>query len=348
MQRGQNGRGRIAAMLRLLAAAVLIAAAMPIQPLQALEIKIASVAPENSPYGTALKQLAAEWQRISGGTIRVNIYHNGIAGDQANILRKMRIGQLQGGTFANTGISAIAREALSVTVPFLIRDDREFAFVLKRLRPIIDQRLEEQGFKALAWAEAGWIYLFSRTPVEQPEQIRSLRLAVPPDEEDLLNTFRALGYRVVPVDIPETLSALNSGMVDAILSSPLLAAGYQWFGVARHMLELRIAPAMGCVLLSERAWRQIPSKFQQPFLDAARRAEEALQSGLQQLDDQAVDAMTGYGLRIVETSAADQAAWREEFERNRDRVIGSAFDGLTVRMIERDLALLRSGNGASD
>jgi len=307
----------------LLVIAVLLCSA---SSLSALEIKIASVAPENSPYGTALK-------------------HNGIAGDQADILRKMRIGQVQGGTFANTGIAAIAREALSVTVPFLIRNDAEFQHVLKRLRPILDQRLEEQGFKALAWAEAGWIYLFSKSPIQSPAQVRAARLAVPPDEGDLINTFKALGYRAVPVDIPETLTALNSGMVDAILSSPLLAAGFQWFGIARNMLDLRIAPAMGCVLLSERTWNRIPAKYQQPFLNAARRAETSLQAGLRDLDEQAIKAMTSYGLKIVTPTPAEKAAWENEFDQNRDKVISSAFDRPTVQMIERDLAVFRSQEG---
>ncbi len=326
----------------LLVIAVLLCSA---SSLSALEIKIASVAPENSPYGTALKQLAADWQHISGGSIQVVIYHNGIAGDQADILRKMRIGQVQGGTFANTGIAAIAREALSVTVPFLIRNDAEFQHVLKRLRPILDQRLEEQGFKALAWAEAGWIYLFSKSPIQSPAQVRAARLAVPPDEGDLINTFKALGYRAVPVDIPETLTALNSGMVDAILSSPLLAAGFQWFGIARNMLDLRIAPAMGCVLLSERTWNRIPAKYQQPFLNAARRAETSLQAGLRDLDEQAIKAMTSYGLKIVTPTPAEKAAWENEFDQNRDKVISSAFDRPTVQMIEGDLAVFRSQEG---
>ena len=310
----------------------------------ALEIKIASVAPENSPYGTALEQLAAEWEQISNGSVRVTIYPNGIAGDQADILRKMRIGQLQGGTFANTSIAPIAREAMSVTVPFLIHDDAEFQSALKLLRPILDKKLQEQGFKPLAWAEAGWVYLFSKEPVERPSQARDLRLALPPDEADLVNTFRALGYRAVPVDIPETLSALNSGMVDAILSSPLLAAGYQWFGIARNMLDLRIAPAMGCVLLTERAWNQIPQEYRQPFLESARQAEATLQSGLKNLDEQAIAAMTNYGLKIIPTTPAERAAWRENFEANRERVINSAFDPVTVAMISKALAQLRTAD----
>ena len=308
----------------------------------ALEIKIASVAPENSPYGTALKQLAADWQRISGGSVRVVIYHNGIAGDQADIIRKMRIGQLQGGIFANTGLAPLAKEAMSVTVPFLIRNDAEFDAAMELLRPILDQRLETQGFKPIAWAAAGWLYLFTKDPVRSPEEVKSLKLAVPPDEGDLLDTFRSLGFRAVPVDIPETLTALNSGMVNAILASPLLAAPAQWFGIARNMLDLRIAPAMGCILLSDRTWQQIPPNLRERFLESARSAATTLRTGSKALDTQAIDAMTKYGLRLIGSTPAETAAWQQEFERNRDSIIDSAFDPETVDLIEQKLAAVRA------
>ncbi len=323
-------------LLTLLVFAGVIAAA------PALEVKIASVAPENSPYGSALNQLAADWQRISRGSVRVVIYHNGIAGDQADIIRKIRIGQLQGGIFANTGLAPLAKEAMSVTVPFLIRNDEEFQVAMELLRPILDQHLESQGFKPIAWAAAGWLYLFTKDPVRSPDEVKSLKLAVPPDEGDLLETFRSLGFRAVPVDIPETLTALNSGMVNAILSSPLLAAGYQWFGIARNMLDLRIAPAMGCILLSDRTWRQIPQNFRAPFLESARNAEVTLRTGLKALDTQAIDAMAKYGLRVIATTPSETLAWQHEFERNRDSIIDSAFDPKTVELIEQKLAELRA------
>lgn len=310
--------------------------------LSALDLKIASIAPESSPYGRALQRLAGEWQKISGGRVKVRLYHNGIVGDQSDILRKIRIGQIQGGIFTNAGVSGVAREALSVSVPFLIRNDAEFRYVMTGLRPVLDRRFTDSGFKLVAWAEAGWLYFFSRDAVRTPSEMRQLRLGVPATEQDLVNTFKAIGYRPIPLDTTQVLTSLNSGVADAIISSPLLAAGYQWFAIARYMLDLPIAPAAGCILLSERAWNRIPAEFRQPFLDAARRTEETLQSSLEDLDSRAISAMTSYGLQKVTPTPAEIAQWQTEFEQNRAAIIASSFDQPSVETIEKDLARYRA------
>ncbi|HUX12540.1 MAG TPA: TRAP transporter substrate-binding protein DctP [Spirochaetia bacterium] len=316
---------------------------LPSLTLSGLELKIASVAPENSPYGKALTQLAADWQRISHGTVRVQIYHNGIVGDQSDILRKIRIGQLQGGIFTNAGVADVVRESISISVPFLVRSDAEFRAAMKDLRPVLENRFNAAGFKLVAWTQAGWIYFFSRTPVQSPADMKLLRLGVPAGEADLTNTFNALGFRSLPLDTTEVISALNSGLADAVLASPLIAAGYQWFGVARNMLDLRIAPAAGCVLISDRAWSRIPEEYREPFLEAARATEAGLEAELKDLDSRAIAAMSSYGLKTVSPSTADRAKWQAEFTHNRDAIIDSAFDRKSVSMIESALEKIRAG-----
>ncbi len=316
---------------------------LPSLTLTGLELKIASVAPERSPYGKALIQLASDWQRISHGAVRVQIYHNGIVGDQSDILRKIRIGQIQGGIFTNTGVADVVREAISISVPFLIRTDGEFQFVMKELRPLLDRRFDAAGFKLVAWTQAGWIYFFSRTPARSPAEMKVLRLGVPAGEAELTNTFKALGFRSLPLDTTEVISALNSGLADAVLASPLIAAGYQWFGVARNMLDLQIAPAAGCVLISDRAWSRIPQEYHEPFLEAARAAETTLQAALKDLDAKAIAAMSTYGLNTISPSTVDKAEWQAEFARNREEIIDSAFDRSSVSVIEKALEKMRAG-----
>ncbi|WP_455382820.1 TRAP transporter substrate-binding protein [Salinispira pacifica] len=338
---GPTRRGRPSWIGRLgLLAALLL---LPVVGAYSLELKIASIAPENSPYGRALQKLAADWQKISEGNVRVRLYHNGIAGDQSDILRKIRIGQLQGGIFTNAGVAPITSAALSVSVPFLIRSDAEFRYVMKDLRPVLDSDFEDSGFKLVAWAEAGWLYIFSRNRVTTPDQMQGLRLGVPAREEDLVNTFKAIGYRPIPLDTTQVLTALNSGMTDAVISSPLLVAGYQWFAIARNMLDLKIAPAAGCILLSRRAWDRVPSRYRDGFLRAAAAAERTLESGLDDLDSKAIKAMTSYGLNIVTPTPAQTALWEKEFENNREAIIRSSFDEQTVKTIEKDLAEYRAG-----
>jgi len=307
----------------------------------ALDIKLASIAPENSPYGVALNQMAAEWQKISNGRVRVLIYHNGIAGDQSDVLRKMRIGQLQGGVFTNTAIAALVPQVLSVSVPFLVRNDDEFRYVMKDLVPILDKRLESQGFTAIAWAEAGWVKFFSKDLLRTPDQLKRDRLAVPPEQQDLLATFKLLGYRPVPLDMPETLSALNSGLVDVIFTSPLIVAGYQWFSAARYMLNMNIAPAVGTIVLSTRAWNQIPQQYREEFKASAKRAGQKVESGILKLESDAIDAMKGYGLKITNVTPEIRAQWEKEFEQNYNSIIGPVFDPATVKLVQDDLKAYR-------
>ncbi|HUX50043.1 MAG TPA: TRAP transporter substrate-binding protein DctP [Spirochaetia bacterium] len=308
----------------------------------ALDIKLASVAPSNTPYSTALEQLAAEWERISGGSVRVIVYENGIAGNQADMLRKMRIGEIQGGLFASTGLTDIAPAAMSVSVPYLIQDNGEFTLVMKKLRPILDAQAESHGLKAVVWAEAGWAYLFSKSPVATPQQAKQLKLAVPPDQQTLINSFKAFGYRPVPIDLPETLSALNSGLVNGVFASPSLAAGYQWFGIANYMTDQKIAPVLGSVLINRRTWDLIPQRYRPQFETAARRIENQLQSRLQSFDARATAIMKNYGLRLVPVSPAEQNAWHAELERYWNDLVGPVFDRDTVNLIRRELAAYRS------
>ncbi|HUX12539.1 MAG TPA: hypothetical protein VMW87_05900, partial [Spirochaetia bacterium] len=104
----------------------------------------------------------------------------------------------------------------------------------------------------------------------------------------------------------------------------------------------RIAPAMGCILLSERAWQQIAPNLRERFLESARSAAVTLRAGLKALDTKAIDAMTKYGLRLIGTTPAETAAWQHEFDRNRHSIIDSAFDPETVDLIEQKLAAIRA------
>ncbi len=307
-----------------------------------LELKIASIAPENSPYGAALTQLAAEWEQISNGQVKVRIYHNGIAGGQADVLRKMRIGQIQGGVFTNTAISAVVPQVMSLSIPFLVRNDAELQYVLKGIRPLLDEKLKQQGLKGLAWAEVGWVRFFSKQELQTPEQLKSMRVAVPPDQQTFGEVFKLLGYRPVPIDIPETLSALNSGLVDVIWTSPLAVAGYQWFAVADHMLNLDIAPAVGCIVLSDRAWNRIPAKFRPEFEAAAGRAEAKIQDGLKSLEQNAINIMVKYGLKVTPAPPAIRKEWVSTFETHFNDIVGTIFDRPTFDLIEKELKKYRN------
>ena len=113
-------------------------------------LKIASIAPENTPWGASLNKLAAEWKTITNGEIELKVYHNGIAGSEADMLRKLKLGQIQGAVFTSFGLNEITPEVLTLSCPFLIRDNAELDLALAGIRGDLEAKIESKGFKIAA------------------------------------------------------------------------------------------------------------------------------------------------------------------------------------------------------
>jgi TRAP-type C4-dicarboxylate transport system substrate-binding protein len=155
-----------------------------------LTIKIASIAPENSPWGKELNILAAEWKKISNGRVILKIYHNGIAGDEGTVLRKMKMGQLHGGIFTARGLSSLFPDITVISYPFLIKTDDELDYVMTKIKPMLNQQIEAKGYKILAWSKAGWVRFFGTSKIEVPEDLKSHKLVSNPLDQAFITGFK--------------------------------------------------------------------------------------------------------------------------------------------------------------
>ena len=316
------------------AALILLLFAVAAAALTAQEIKLASVAPEASPWGDALNQLAVDWRNISNGRIRVRVYHNAIAGDESDVLRKIRIGQLQAGVFTSAGLKQFVPEVFSVSVPFLIDSEEELDYVMENLAPEFDEVVEGNRLHVLAWSRAGWVHFFSRSPVTYPDDLRSQRLAADPADEELQQAFRVMGFRPTPVPQPELLPSLNSGLVDAFYTSPLVAAGFQWFGLAPNMLGVRVAPYLGAIVISDSAWRRIPNNIKDDLLAAAQRVADQIDEEVLDLEEQALVQMQEFGLNVAEATPEVVRAWRDYVAQYDDALLDVFDPDMTARVRE--------------
>jgi TRAP-type C4-dicarboxylate transport system substrate-binding protein len=292
-------------------------------------IKIASVAPENTPYGAALNRMAADWATATNGEVEVRIYHNGVAGSEEDIIRKIRLGQLQGGVLTSFGLNIITPEMLTLSTPFTIRNEGELDAVIDGLRPTLEQNIEEKGFVSIAWSKAGWIKIFSKQPVFVPSELKSQKLATNPSEPELTQAFKVMGFNVVNVNLNETLMALNSGMADALYSSPLMVGGLQAFGIAKNMATINICPFVGGMVLSRNAWRAIPDRYKATLMSINKRMEEELNASISGLEEESIRTMNSLGLVINTITPAQEEIWYRETQAGVQSIIGTTFDRAT-------------------
>lgn len=325
-------------------AAALILLATIAASAPALTIKLGSLAPSGSPWEIAVKRIAAEWARLSGGAVSVKIYAGGIAGDEPDMVRKIRIGQLNAAAMTVSGLQGIFNGLKVLSFPLLIHDDAEFSYVLDRMKPFYEAELEKRGFKVVMWSPGGWTYFYSRRPIEAPDDLRGQKLWVWAGDPDEIQAWQSTGFQVVPLASTDVMASLQGGMIDALATSPLIAASNQWFGVIPNMYDLKLAPMWGATVVSTKTWAEVPAAMQQPFADAAQRITDAMTPDITRGDTEAIAVMLKYGLRITRATPGAEEKWREIVQTGFSRMIGRSYDQASFDMAKGYLEEYRAAH----
>lgn len=303
--------------------------------------RVGTVAPANSPWTDALHQLARHWARLSGGRIELKIYPGGAAGDESDLIRKMRIGQLQGAALTSLGLNRLAPAILSLSIPFLIREPDELQGVLERLKPSFEGQLAAEGFQVAAWAQAGWIHFFGRAPVVYPKDLKRLKLAVPAGDQEQLEAWQRMGFQAIALPLPDFLAGLQTGMVDALYSPPVAVASFLWFGSANHMSAMPVAPVIGGILITRTAWERVPQELRPALLEAAREVGRGLDRRMEELEEEALREMQKHGLVVDPVPAEARREWQELAQQAVASLTGKVFSAQTYEQIRNYLADLR-------
>jgi TRAP-type C4-dicarboxylate transport system substrate-binding protein len=325
---------------------VIFLSAIPAVPLYAqrkITIKLASLVPENTPWGAAINRMSVEWARATNGEVELVVYHNGVAGSEADVLRKLNLNQIQAAVFTSIGLNSVTPEIMTISYPLLIHNDAELETVLQKLRPELDARIEKNGFTTLAWARAGWVKIFSKTPVFTPADLRRQKLGTNPDELEMLQAFKAMGFQMVPVGMNDVLVSLNGGMIDAVYQSPISVAGYQLFGVAKNMSTINLAPFMGGIIMNRTAWRRIPDRYKPRLMEICKQIEREIDGSIAALETEAVSTMSRYGLVINPVSPVQEQEWYRDINQHETELVGPIFNKEIYQKITDILQEYRRG-----
>ncbi len=312
----------------------------------AQNLKFASVAPKDTVWDVALRQIGAEWNRLSGGAIEVTVFPGGVAGDETDMLRKMRTGQLDAAAISAIGLATVYPGVLALGMPFLFENEEEVAYATERLRPLMEEEFERRGFKMLMWTAAGWVHLFSRDPILTPADLRSQKLNVPDANPGVVSAWQDIGFRIAEVPVTEVAFGLQNRLVDVVLNTPLIVAPMQWFGVAKHMNALEIAPFYGAMLISTRTWRRFPEDLRPQLLAAVQEFGAEATAQVLAAEWAAVELMRRFGLTIHQPTAEQAAEWRV-LQGGFESIVGPIVDERAFNIVIEALADYRAGRAAS-
>ena len=265
---------------------------------QAQIIKMGTVVPVGSPWHESLLEISEAWKQVSDGTVRLRIYPGGVAGDEPDMLRKMRIGQLHAAALTSIGLISVVPDIEAITFPMQVRSDDELDQVIERVGPVIEKQLEAKGFKVLTWTTAGWVHFFSKRPVIGPEDLRMHKLFFWGSDTAYVGLLKDLGFTPVSLSVTDLLPSLQTGMIDAFAAPPVAALSFQWFGPVDHMSEMLWQPMASVTVITLKAWKKIPTELRPRLEMAASRTGKDLQRRSRELEEQAVREMERRGLKV--------------------------------------------------
>jgi TRAP-type C4-dicarboxylate transport system substrate-binding protein len=301
-------------------------------------IKFATVAPEGSTWMLHMRRLDKELRQKTGERLGFRLYPGGIAGDELDVLRKIRIGQIHAAAFSGVGLAQIMPKVRVLDLPFLFRNDREVDLTHTALRNTFSEDFRGQGFEHMGWAEVGHVHLFSQAPIRKVEDVAGLKIWTWSGDPISKETFSVMGTNPIPLSITDVTTALNTGMIDTVYAPPLGALALQWYLKSKYMTSLPLAHATGAVLISRRFFDKIPSDLSEILQHDFEIALAELTSDLRRETVAAVRVIRESGVEVLPIPPASElAAFYEIHERVAQRLAGRIYP---LELLNRVYAIL--------
>jgi len=297
---------------RLLCIAAIAASVIPLSAGGAENVKLSTLVPAGTSWHKALLDMGNAWNRDTGGRVTLTVFAGGQQGDEATAVKKMRTDILQASFLSNVGLAELDEAFNIFGMPFFLESPDEEAAVERKLTPVLQQRLEAKGFHLLCWGNAGWLQVFSKKPMKSLADVKNAKLYSTKGNDKWYQWYVSNGFHPVPLlpaDVPTQLK-LGTGLIDPAPSPPYLAMTLRVFDDAKYMLDLKIAPLTGALLVSQASWNRISADDRAKMTAAAQALEARVRSEAPAQDAESVKVMSGRGLQVTTLDAKALAEFR--------------------------------------
>jgi TRAP-type C4-dicarboxylate transport system substrate-binding protein len=311
---------------------------------QAAEIiKIASIAPNGSLYHRVLQEIGEAYRNSRGPRARAIVYADSLQGTEADTVRRMRVGQLDGSMLSIVGLSQIDPSVAALQfMPMMFRSWDELDHVREQLRPELEAKLAAKGFVVLMWGEAGWVQFFTREPITRPEEFKRTRIWAWGGNHAQVDIMKTMGFRPVALPIADILPGLETGMIDTVPVAPLWSLIGQFDRVARYMLPINWVPIVGATVFTKRRFDALSPHVREAVMTAARAGGEKLRAYRTVQEEESVRAMRDRGLTVQVMTPEIEQAWREVALQAWPRLRGSMVPADTFDKVRASLEAYRA------
>jgi len=292
-------------------ALVLLAAA----PAGAQTLKIATIAPEGSSWMNDMRAGAKVIEDHTEGRVQVKFYGGGVQGNDKQVQRKMRTGQLHGGAFTSGGLNLFQTDADLLSLPLLFETIEEARFARAHVEDELRRRLEEAGYVNFGLAAAGFAYMMSNKPLRTRDDLAGQKIWIPEGEDAGFAALQSLGVAPVVMPITDVMTGLQTDLLDSVAVPPVGAIVLQWHTRLDYITDVPIAYVYAALLIDRRAWDRLQPADQKVVREVMEGIYRKFDKHGVADNEEAMQALLDSGLERVQPDPAEVAQWREIADR---------------------------------
>jgi TRAP-type C4-dicarboxylate transport system substrate-binding protein len=306
----------------------------------AVDIKIATVAPDGSRWMQQMRAGAEEVNARTSGRVTLKFYPGGVMGNDAQVLRKIRIGQLQGGAFTAGGLAERYSGLNLYGIPLLFDSLDEIDAVRAQLDPELAAGLDRAGFVTFGFIEGGFANLLSNEPIRTVDDMRRKKVWVPEGDAISFLAMQTMGLSPSVLPVTDVLTGLQTGLIEITFASPVAALVLQWHTKVKYITDLPISYSMGVFAIEKGAYSALGADDQRVVREVMGRHIQQLDREAREDNRKAAEVLAQSGLQTVTVDEADVAGWRKTIEsihpqlRARPDIDAALFDRLLAVLAE--------------
>lgn len=308
-----------------------------------VQIKMATLAPEGSAWMKTFNTLNTEVMKKTENKLQFKIYPGGVLGDEMDMLRKLKIGQIQGVALTSAGLSTLFKEMDVLQVPFLFQTYEEVDAVLEKMDSFFRKGFEDNGYVFLGWSEAGFVYLMSTLPISSVADLKKAKVWIWEESPMSKAIFDEAGVKAIPLTVPDVLVGLQTGLVDVVYAPPTGAISLQWFTKVKYFTDFPLVYLAGGVVVKKDIFRQIPPTFQNFMFESFQQHLNRLKVITRNENRDAVKVMVKNGVKIISPPKDQIDEYKRLSKKAMDHISGQTFSKKVLGEITSFLESYRRG-----
>lgn len=308
-----------------------------------LTIKLATLAPEGSSWMKTFKALNTEVMKKTENRVQFRVYAGGVLGDERDMLRKMKIGQIHGAALTTGGLSSLFKEVDVLQVPFLFQKYEEVDAILKKMDAFFKKGFEENGYIFPGWSEGGFIYLMSTLPVASVADLKKAKVWIWEESPMSKAIFDEAGVKAIPLSVPDVLVGLQTGLVDVVYVPPTAAISLQWFTRIKYLTDVPLSYLAGGTVMKKEIFKDLPPSDQKVVMESFQRQFEQLKTVTRNENQDAIKVMTKQGVKVIVPSKDQVDEFKRLSSKAMGKITGQTFSKKVLEEVTSSLEEYRKG-----